>query len=264
MAESSSQTSSYHGSEVESSEETGENSPRKSDTEDSVSTLSSNEGCKYADTACLQHQIVSHNVSLIVSNTLEKKGVCQEVIESNGNSKQVLLAMAYGLKGPDGELIADWSVEPFKSAPSKKSLYPNAGHLKEEVKRRAMVLLLKKPRPNQWSIPKCQEFLAANCIKEAVDVGYLNSEVALLKKQLQDAQNEKELLTKPTDRWVGIQPWLRLVRMEPCGFPTSPMFRWKTVQSCCALLIPLPRPIGGLFATLPMSRKVVSRSEQSI
>jgi hypothetical protein len=132
---------------------------------------------------------------------------------SKGNDKRVFICLCIGAKDGMGKPIIDLETDPWAKQPAELKKPKQAEHVKPEIVRRATVLGMKQPRPGQWNVDKCFEWLNENPV---MDVGcrmFLVKEAARLSKILTEAIQEKEAIasTIRLGVWSGPKPYLRLV-----------------------------------------------------
>jgi hypothetical protein len=140
---------------------------------------------------------------------------CKKLYEDNGNSKKLLLVMAIGaVKGNDN--FVDMNEDPYKSAKNRKIFLPTADLVKKEISRRAELFKMKEPRPNQWKVGKCREWLTQHPLVDKADVKFLVAEEKLFRDSLDGAIKERDEqadLHKQAESWIGPNPYLRLYQV---------------------------------------------------
>ncbi len=136
------------------------------------------------------------------------------------------MAMCYGLKNNDGSDIVNLDKEPWASL--KVLMYhPNLGEWRNEIRRSARINIANKqpsklskkdnPLPNQWTIPKCQQWLKTFPITNPSDVIFLCSEMRVQLKvtaaAVEQKRSEEQRLQNHDDgnNWYGNNPILHLI-----------------------------------------------------
>jgi hypothetical protein len=132
----------------------------------------------------------------------------ERVYVDSGNSKKILLAMAYGL-----EDFGDVTLEPYTTATNRKSFTPTSDILKQEVKNRAILGGIKMPRPQGWNMLQLYGWLKDNPRTDVQDLLFLRQEVQSFANLLAAAKVEhtaEEELRCGREAWLGLEPFLRL------------------------------------------------------
>ena len=144
-----------------------------------------------------------------------KGGICASLYKDKGESKKLLMAMAYGIKVGDRN-IGNCEVEPYISAKGKAHFVPVVPHLIDEVLRRCASRKIAPVKCRNYPKPKLLTWLSKNPIEDAADVAFLVMEKGRFRKVYTDAQDEKEknpLTNKEPSKnkpWTQNDPFLRL------------------------------------------------------
>ena len=158
----------------------------------------------------------------------DNNGQCatERYLAMNSNKLSVLFALCIGLEetiDDDTGLkvpLMDLNEDAFKSLKKKKDIKPSLDILREEVKRRSDFLVQdgNKPKPNGWSITKCQDWLKANPITTDADVSFLVKRAKAIKQVVANATqttvspaNPSSVATENGNKWYGPLPYLRLI-----------------------------------------------------
>ena len=136
------------------------------------------------------------------------KGACQLLYEKNGNSVQLLLAMALGLQQEDERYCAMVEEEPYKSVKNPRSVQPTKAQLHDEVSRR-LLARNKTLKKNVMKKPEYTAWLRANPEHSAPCVNWLLREEMLFHNSLVQGEEEKTD-AKAGTQWNTMYPFLRL------------------------------------------------------
>ena len=161
------------------------------------------------------------------SDELLKKLSAEQVYIESGNSKQILLTMAYGLavappphSSTKPEMLVCWNDPLFnqkqksKVAKSMKRLKPTVAQLVSEVKMRKQLLWPNVPATKTSTQKKVDWYLMwldDNPRESEDDVRFLRQAVTEFKQTIQDMLKEDVPTNSPTQQWRGDIPWLRLI-----------------------------------------------------
>jgi hypothetical protein len=153
---------------------------------------------------------VNNNQKITPTSLLDasKGGTCASFYIKEGNSRKVLMAMAYGIKSGDRN-IGDCDLEPYASATGKTHFVPVMQHLINEIHRRCVSQKRKSVKCNNYSKTILQKWLMDNPIDDPEDVAFLVKEEAKLRKAFTEGQQEKEknLLTAKESNKTNVKPW---------------------------------------------------------
>jgi len=137
-------------------------------------------------------------------------------LKVHGSSLRTLVAMSRGCKSVDGTALLDITIEPFVLMPSK-TVKPTASDYHNEVSRQYSVSHEEDnvpPRPKQWSITKCQEWLDSHPIVDGGELFDLEGEIEkykeVAKKAALDRLADEEALNGGKN-WTGKYPMLRMM-----------------------------------------------------
>ena len=129
------------------------------------------------------------------------------------NSVPGLVVLCQGLKTASGELLIDVDCDPWKSLPREHSK-PKAKMFRQEVMRRQQVLSISfpKPRSNNLTVEKCQQFLDDNPITNADEFSFLKRKIEEHKVIQEAAKAARSMEVDASGKnWVGKVPYLRLI-----------------------------------------------------
>lgn len=124
---------------------------------------------------------------------------------SNGNDKRTLIALSVGC---DDEIDPDTA--PWNTIP-RRDVKPRKKDLQSEVKRRSENEI-NPPRPNNWDVNTCMEWLKLHPVTANADLSFIKEESSRIQKILDEANREaamNESLTR-VGQWRGPVPILRL------------------------------------------------------
>jgi len=136
---------------------------------------------------------------------------------SKGNDKRILICLCIGLKGADGQPLINPDKDPWAKQAADVRKPNMAEHLKPEILCRSSSFVTfgskSAPRPGQWNLEKCMEWLHAYPIIDLDCKEFLRLEALRVTKILKDAVQEKdtEALAIRFGVWAGPKPYLRLV-----------------------------------------------------
>lgn len=153
--------------------------------------------------------------------------VAERVLALNSNKLSVLFALCIGLEETIDDNtglkvpLMDLNEDSFKSLKKKKDIKPSLDILREEVKRRSELNNQEgnKPKPNGWTITKCQDWLKANLITADADVAFLVQRAKAIKQVVANATQTTVTSANPPsvastehgNKWYGPLPYLRLI-----------------------------------------------------
>jgi hypothetical protein len=153
---------------------------------------------------------VNNNQKITPTSLLDasKGGTCASFYIKEGNSRKVLMAMAYGIKSGDRN-IGDCDLEPYASATGKTHFVPVMQHLINEIHRRCVSQKIKPVKCKNYSKTILHKWLMENPIDDPEDVTFLVKEEAKLRKAFTEGQQEKEknLLTTKESNKTNVKPW---------------------------------------------------------
>jgi hypothetical protein len=141
-------------------------------------------------------------------------GACETLYKDTENSKTLLLAMCYGLKGKEGQgtILGDVQLEPYLSAKQRKYFNPAGSNLKAETSRRAQAHGLKMPKNANFTKVNCYAWLSKHPVEDPVDIEFLRKEETTFRNILAEAATEGREMSKKVKAapWVKNDPFLRL------------------------------------------------------
>jgi hypothetical protein len=115
---------------------------------------------------------------------------------SKGNDKRILICLCIGLKGADGQPLIDTDKDPWAKQAANVRKPKMAEHLKPEILRRSSSFVTfgskSAPRPGQWNLEKCMEWLHAYPIIDSDCKEFLRLEALRVTKILKVDVQEKD------------------------------------------------------------------------
>ena len=151
---------------------------------------------------------------------IDGKSDAETYYQSKNSSLLALVTMCYGMKDDEDKPILDVDASPWKDIP-RTSIKPKLEHYKYEIIRRHNhgVRLQRGrkssvPRPKNWNVLKCQEWLTENPITTTADKEFLIDTVSIRKDTLE--ASAVEIATNDAKlggggNWMGKLPYLRLI-----------------------------------------------------
>jgi hypothetical protein len=152
---------------------------------------------------------------------------------AKGNDKRVLICLCIGLKDEKGSAYIDVDGDPWDKQAADVRKPKLAEHLKPEIIRRSGTLGIKIPRPGQWNVEKCHEWLNANPITDLDCKEFLSHEALRVSTILKNALKEKDTEASAIRLgvWAGPKPYLRLVHCIIDDLVRSQYLRRDAVMS---------------------------------
>ena len=140
-------------------------------------------------------------------------GDCYNLWMEKNRCPKTLMAMALGLKEPNGRLLADFEDDVrYKNMTGRSNFNPTVEILKMEMKRRAAKECTKHKK-NSAPKTECLRWLKRNPVKDEKDVAFLVKEEGKIYAMVAKAAMEEEQLRiekQSNANWTGACPWLRL------------------------------------------------------
>jgi len=152
---------------------------------------------------------------------IDGKSDAETYYQSKNSSLLALVTMCYGMKDDEDKPILDVDASPSWKDIPRTSIKPKLEHYKYEIIRRHNhgVRLQRGrkssvPRPKNWNVLKCQEWLTENPITTTADKEFLIDTVSIRKDTLE--ASAVEIATNDAKlggggNWMGKLPYLRLI-----------------------------------------------------
>eukprot|EP00977_Amphora_coffeiformis_P003886 scaffold770_cov76-Amphora_coffeaeformis.AAC.1 len=150
----------------------------------------------------LERTLLASNSQSVVPTQLSKAE--SHYINSN-NDKRTLIVLTIGsIKEIDPD------TPPWNTI-QRRDIKPRKKDLQDEVKRRSKDMAI-PPRPNNWDVNSCLDWLKAHPLNEEDDLSFLDKERTRLERVLQAAAQEADVSANLTraGQWRGPVPALRL------------------------------------------------------
>jgi len=141
-------------------------------------------------------------------------------VNEGNRSLKSLAILSLGVNNDDGSPLFDPSVLPWSAALRPSALKMTANDLRNEVKRHCVAgNVPNAPRPNQWTVAKCTDWLEKNPIVADDEIAYIKNIIAHRISVAQEANLNAPLPCSQstassnvgTGNWIGKYPHLRLI-----------------------------------------------------